>query len=128
MQLAAHVGQGLASGEPTNIAIKAANIKQLNVLLGLACARAGFPIVNRHLGAEELAGLGWQKLQPLVENPRQGEDALATAISALVTFSCACKLCTAELANLQLQMHASTVLSMSIKVGRLRSREVMAIE
>ena len=88
----------------------------------------GFLTVNRHLTEEELAGLGWQILQPLVDNPRRGEDALATAISALVTFSCACKLCTAELANLLLQMCASTVLSMSVKVGRLRSREAIAIE
>ena len=128
MQLAAHVGQGLAGGEPSNIAIKAATIKQLTAILGLACARPGFLTVNRHLTEEELAGLGWQILQPLVDNPRRGEDALATAISALVTFSCACKLCTAELANLLLQMCASTVLSMSVKVGRLRSREAIAIE
>ena len=36
MQLAAHVGQGLAGGEPSNTAVKAATIKQLTAILGLA--------------------------------------------------------------------------------------------
>ncbi len=90
MQLAAHVGQGLAGGEPSNIAIKAATIKQLTAILAVFCVRPGFPTANRHLHVDELAGLGWHKLQPLLDDPQKGKDMLTSCISALVTPSHAC--------------------------------------
>ena len=116
LKLAAHTAQGLASGDPSSLAVKAATLKQLTAMLAILCARPGFPTVNRHLRMEELAGLGWLKLQALIDDPQKGKDALATAISALVTSSHACKLYTAGLANLQPQMRASTALSISIGI------------
>ena len=35
MQMAAHAAQGLASGDSSNIAIKAATLKQLNAILAI---------------------------------------------------------------------------------------------
>ena len=79
-----------SGGAPTNIAIKAATIKQLSAVLAVFFARPGFPTVNRHLCAEELAGLGWHELQPLLDDPRMGEDMLTACISTLVTLPHAC--------------------------------------
>ena len=91
MRLAAHAAQGLASGEkPSNIPIKAATVKQLTAVLAIFCAKAGFPTVNRHLREDELAGLGWYKLQPLLLDAQKGKDALTASLSALVTLSHAC--------------------------------------
>ena len=88
MRLAAQVAKG--GGAPSSIAIKAATLKQLTAILAVFCARPGFPTVNRHLRADELAGLGWHELQPLLDDPQKGEDMLTTCISTLVTLSHAC--------------------------------------
>ena len=90
LQLAAHTAQGLGIGDPSNIAIKAATLKQLTAILVFVCARPGFPTVNRHLREEELAGLGWHKLQPLLDDPQTGKATLTASLSALVTLSHAC--------------------------------------
>ena len=88
MRLAAQAAK--SGGGPSNIAIKAATLKQLSAILTVFCARPGFPTLNRHLDVEELAGLGWHELQPLLDDPQKGEDMLTTCISTLVTLSHAC--------------------------------------
>ena len=88
MRLAAQAAK--SGGDPSNIAIKAATIKQLTAILAVFCARPGFPTVNRHLRVEELAGLGWLKLQPLLDDPQKGKDMLTSCISTLVTLSHPC--------------------------------------
>ena len=90
VQLAARAAQGLAIGDPSSIAIKAATLKQLTAMLAFFCARPGFPTVNRHLRVEELAGLGWHRLRPLLDDPQKGKDMLMTCMSTLVTLSHAC--------------------------------------
>ena len=76
--------QALAAGADVTVAIKAATLKQLSAIMAYACARGGFPTVNRHLHMEELAGLGWVDLQPLRAEPGKGKDALTASVAALV--------------------------------------------
>ena len=70
--------------DPIFDAIKAATMKQLTAIQAFVCSKGGFPTVNRHLNADELAGLGWRDLQPLCANPEQGEEALTASLAALV--------------------------------------------
>ena len=90
MRLAVQAATAKSGGGPSNIAIKAATIKQLTAILAVFCVRPGFPTANRHLHVDELAGLGWHKLQPLLDDPQKGKDMLTSCISALVTPSHAC--------------------------------------
>ncbi len=57
-RLAEQAPQRLTKEEPSGIALKALNLKQLTAIWALACTRPGFPSVNCHLRVDELAGLG----------------------------------------------------------------------
>ena len=46
---AEQAAQALAAGEPSSAAVKAARLHQLSAILTLACAKGGFPTMNRHL-------------------------------------------------------------------------------
>ncbi len=118
--------QRLVKDESYSIDIKALDIRQLTAILALSCTRPGFPVVNRHLRVDELAGLGWWRLQPLLDDPQEGKAALKKAISALVTFSPVCELRNSRLSGLQPQLHASSGLSMSPDSRPFSYHEAMA--
>ena len=85
-RLAEEFAREIAAGEPISEAVnlKAANLKQLSAIMAFACAKGGFPTINSHLYLDELAGLGWQDLQPMIADPWKGEEALMASIAALV--------------------------------------------
>ena len=85
-RLAEEAAWEIAAGEPINVAVnlKAANLKQLSAIMAFACAKGGFPTLNSHLYLDELAGLGWRDLQPMIADPWKGEEALIASIAALV--------------------------------------------
>lgn len=85
-RLAEETAWEIAAGEPISEAVnlKAANLKQLSAIMAFACAKGGFPTINSHLYLDELAGLGWQDLQPMIADPWKGEEALMASIAALV--------------------------------------------
>ena len=85
-RLAEEFAREIAAGEPISEAVnlKAANLKQLSAIMAFACAKGGFPTINSHLYLDELAGLGWRDLQPMIAEPWKGEEALMASIAALV--------------------------------------------
>ena len=85
-RLAEEAAREIAAREPTSEAVnlKAANLKQLSAIMAFACAKGGFPTINSHLYLDELAGLGWRDLQPMIADPWKGEEALIASIAALV--------------------------------------------
>ena len=83
-RLMREAAQALAAGVGVSKAVKAANLKQLSAIMALACARGGFPTINRHLHMDELAGLGWMDLQPLCAEPDKGKEALKASVASLV--------------------------------------------
>ncbi len=48
--------------------------------MAFGCGKGGFPTLYRHLYLEQLQGLGWHDLQPLVDNPAKDWEALKTSI------------------------------------------------
>lgn len=75
-KLAEQAAAGIATGEPITMAVKTASVQQLSCIIVFACAKSGFPTVNRHLYEDQLSGLGWQDLQQLTADPAKGKDAL----------------------------------------------------
>ncbi|BDA45893.1 hypothetical protein COCOBI_07-6800 [Coccomyxa sp. Obi] len=84
--LAEKTALGLATGEVITMAVKRATLEQLSGILTYACAKGGFPAVNRHLYIDELAGLGWMDLHPLHNDPVKGEEALEASVATLEHF------------------------------------------
>ena len=83
-RLMQEAAQALAAGAAVTAVVKAATLKQLSAIMAFACAKGGFPTVNRHLHMDELAGLGWIDLQPLRAEPDKGEEALTASVATLV--------------------------------------------
>lgn len=91
-RLAQQTAAGLAVGETVTMAVKTATLPQLTSIMAFGCARGGFPTFNRHLNQDQLHGLGWQELQPLLDNPAKAAEALQTSLDTLVSIP-VCKAC-----------------------------------
>lgn len=90
--LAQQTAAGLAVGETVTMAVKTATLPQLTSIMAFGCAKGGFPTFNRHLYLDQLHGLGWQDLQPLLDNPAKGAEALQSSLDTLVSIL-VCKAC-----------------------------------
>ncbi|CAL8463303.1 g2837 [Coccomyxa elongata] len=84
--LAQQTAAGLAAGETVTMAVKTATLPQLTSIMAFGCAKGGFPTLNRHLYLDQLHGLGWQDLQPLLDDPAKGREALQTSLDTLRYF------------------------------------------
>ncbi|CAL8466262.1 g5798 [Coccomyxa elongata] len=88
-RLAQQTAAGLAVGETITMAVKTATLLQLTSIMAFGCARGGFPTFNRHLYQDQLHGMGWQELQPLLDNQAKGAEALQTSLDTLRYFGAA---------------------------------------
>ena len=57
--LAQQAAAAIPAGKTITMAVKTATLKQLSAIMGFACAKGGFPTLNRHVTLEDLSGLGW---------------------------------------------------------------------
>ena len=60
--LARQAAAAIGAGESITMAVKTATLKQMSAIMNFACAKGGFPTLNRHLTLDELSGLGWSQV------------------------------------------------------------------